>query len=359
VKFDFEGVNARGVAAVARLLGFTVQRSGSDFHAHPCPACGANNRHPSRKDKRGAVAIVPGGRGWHCYQCEAKGDACTFASFAVTNAKRPPGGNWGLVTEALEGVMTSPMPASPAAEVKSRPPGAELEAMWAACYRLDAVPSEFDSGEADPGEISHDWCAEVRLYLSLKRKFELSWLLMADVARILPPPNRYPYPAWWPAKWARTWRLVVGAYEADGTLASIHARAIVDDVPPIDGQEQTKTRWPRGCDATRLLFADCVGRAFLRGELGVGELDAVVVAEGLTDTLAAAEAEERAPRRRAVLGVVEGAAPAFASVRWPAGVACIIATDNDDKGNKYEAAITAALKGRAEIRRVDLAGGAH
>jgi len=80
-----------------------------------------------------------------------------------------------------------------------------------------------------------------------------------DVARVLPDPKGYRWPTWWPG-WRDTWapyRLTVRAYEPDGTLAGLHARAVLplEDMRPLDltrtksdGTEEPspKTRWPLG-----------------------------------------------------------------------------------------------------------------
>src|SRR5689334_6155599 len=75
----FLEVRSVGVLAVARA--FNVDVNGRSF---ACPACGAEKRHPSRGDHRGAVGARPDDKGWRCHQCDAHGDAVTLAAWLAT-----------------------------------------------------------------------------------------------------------------------------------------------------------------------------------------------------------------------------------------------------------------------------------
>lgn len=99
-------------------------------------------------------------------------------------------------------------------------------------------------------------------------------------------------------------------------------------------------------------MADARGRALLMGD--AGELEAVVVVEGLTDMLATSLRVERKGQRRAVLSVTAGSSSAFARVRWPADVPCFLATDDDKAGEKYATEVRAALPAAVEVRRIRL-----
>lgn len=345
----FSEVRARGVESVARVLGLDVGRLGPrGAFVRPCPACGAGNRHPSRRDKRGAVGLTPDGLGWRCHECDAHGDAVTLAAWAIAQNPRP--SDWQPVRAALAGGLAVPLehpsrvlPAAPALPV--RPPKAELEAIWRACLALDAVPSDLDPS----------WTGEVRVYLS-QRGFDVGWLTTPEargLARILPPPERFPYPTWWPYP-PEVYRLALLAFEPDGEVASLQARAIRADLPAKD-----KTRNPRGFSYAGTLFADDRGRAFLRAVWGgetMAALEAVLVAEGLTDTLKLAQVARRYGRRWAVLGMVAGSASAFRSLSaWPTRVPCWVATDGDAAGDRYALQVREALPVTVTVERVDFA----
>lgn len=190
-----------------------------------------------------------------------------------------------------------------------------------------------------------------------------------DVARVLPDPEGYRWPAWWPGyrdKWA-PYRLTVRAYEPDGTLAGLHARAVLplEDMRPLgltrtrrNGTEEVspKTRWPLGMDAGGLLMADPGGLAVLEADPeAVQGLRGVMVCEGLTDLLRAASkvAEERLPL--GVLAAAAGGFSALARVRWPPGLEVFTATDTDPAGDKYLDQIREALAGcDVRLRRLPL-----
>ncbi|WP_309895329.1 toprim domain-containing protein [Archangium sp.] len=272
----------------------------------------------------------------------------TLAAWAIAHSPRP--SDWQPVREALAGVLVAPreqlsrlLPPSPA--LPERPPRAELEALWCACLPLDAVPSDLESS----------WTGEVRVYLA-QRGFDVGWLTTPaarGLARILPPPERFPYPAWWPYP-PEVYRLALLAFEPDGAAASIQARAIRADLPAQD-----KTRNPRGFSYAGALFADDCGREFLRAgraRESMAELEAVVVAEGLTDTLKLAQVASRHGRRWAVLGMVAGSANAFRSLSaWPRSVPCWVATDGDEAGDRYALQVREALPAGVMVERVDFA----
>lgn len=343
----FSEVRERGVEAIARGLGLEVGRRGPrGAFIRPCPACGAANRHPSRSDKRGAVGLTPDGRGWRCHECDAHGDAVTLAAWVIAQNPRPR--DWTPVRAALaDGLavsLASPLRMQPMAPSRAlRPPKAELESLWRASFPLDAVPSGLDPS----------WTGAVRVYLST-RGFDMGWLTMPEtreLARILPPPERYPYPSWWPYP-PEVYRLALLAFEPDGNVASIQARAIRADLPAKD-----KTRNPRDFSYAGTLFADGRGRDFLRavrGEETLAALEAVVVTEGLTDTLKLAQVACRYGRRWAVLGMVAGSVNAFRSLSaWPTRVPCWVATDGDEAGDRYALQVREALPEEVTVERVD------
>jgi len=347
----FSEVRLRGVASVARVLGLEVGKLGPrGGFVRPCPACGGGNRHLSRRDRRGAIGLTPDGLGWRCHECDAHGDAVTLAAWTVAQSPRP--SDWQPVRDALAGILTAPLEQSarvlpPTPTLPERPPRAELEALWRACLLLEAVPSDLDPS----------WTGDVRAYLS-GRGFDVGWLAMPEtrgLARILPPRERFTYPTWWPYP-PEVYRLALLAFEPDGVVASIQARAIRADLPVKD-----KTRNPRGFSYAGTLFACDRGREFLqkvRRHERTAEIEAVVVTEGLTDTLKLAQVAHRYGQRWAVLGMVAGSASAFGSLSaWPSSVPCWVATDGDDAGDRYALQVREALPASVMVERVHFAPG--
>jgi hypothetical protein len=154
-------------------------------------------------------------------------------------------------------------------------------------------------------------------------------------------PDVYPWPAWWPFR-GRPWRLVASMVDAAGVVRSMHGRA----TEPV---ENGKTRWPMDRRATGLLFADpWVGRPMLRGLVAPTR---VVVAEGMTDYLAAACRYAR--RDTAVLGASAGGFLALGMAAIPKSAVVYAWTDPNAAGDRYAAEIVRALRGW-NVQRVDL-----
>ena len=228
-----------------------------------------------------------------------------------------------------------------AAVAAARPPRDEILALWEAGGALD-----------DRSGVTFLAWARARAYLT-GRGFDVGDELAAvDVVRCAPDPKRFQYPRWWPPSWAWTWNLITLAREPDGTPASIHGRAVIDQLG------QPKSRWPWGFQAKGLLFADTRGVAVLRGK-PPASLDGILIVEGLTDTLASAiwARKQRALRGRdlAVLGFAAGGVSGLGEVAaWPRGIPLFVATDRDDTGHKYARAVRMAVPREMEVRRMRL-----
>jgi len=71
------------VSVVATALGLAVTRRGLS----PCPACTEERR--GSKDRRPAVSLRPDDAGWHCWRCQASGDAVHLAAHHILSQRRP------------------------------------------------------------------------------------------------------------------------------------------------------------------------------------------------------------------------------------------------------------------------------
>ncbi len=152
-------------------------------------------------------------------------------------------------------------------------------------------------------------------------------------------------------KWVTAgYRLLLPLYDHHGEIRSARARYL--------GKRHPKSLAPDGHECTGLVMADALGLYLLkhgsRPEWWTPDAPPlrVVIAEGETDFLTfaceASDADEHAP---AVLGVVNGSWTAELAARLPDGAHVIIATDNDDAGEKYAARIASTLAGRADLFR--------
>lgn len=333
-------VKAHGTAGVARAFGFTVSPDPGrpPRWVSPCPACGEATRHHKTKDRRGAVGLTRDAAGWRCFQCDASGDAFGFAAWAELK-RAPRRGDARAVLEVCAGLglcddptgkaaargVVRRMPSPPPVEAPrlERPPAGELAALWRCAQPLAEVSSR------DPA----------RAYLEARgfAPDRLAWA--GDMVRVLST-DAGP-PGWWPAPWCSTWPVVFPAYDALGRMVSIHARAVSKMAEP-------KTRWPKGYAAGGLLFADETARTFLQagGDVAaIAGLEAVVIAEGATDTLKLAQVLEGSPVTWGVLGYTSGSGPALEHIAWPSTLPCLVAVDDDDAGDAYAVEVRRALRG--------------
>jgi hypothetical protein len=271
----------------------------------------------------------------HCFGCGAGGDVLSLIAAACELDLRRDFRKILLIGAELAGMFAGQTPAPPGGTINGgpigRPPKAEVSALWAASGRVDQFRTPLQ--EADRAVAR--FFAHYRWWPPL--------VAALDLARLTPPRPAYHWPRWWPARWAEVWRVALQALEPDGTPASLHARAVF-------GRPLPKTRWPMGCDARGLFFADANGRALLDGRPR-RDLKGALLLEGATDFVSAAVEVAESGQPFAVLGGTAGSFPALARVRWPEGLPAFVLTDNDMAGDRYAAEIRAALS-HADVRRL-------
>lgn len=319
----FDALRVWPTAEAARRAGLEVVRFGADV-SFPCPACGKRLRHSSSSvDKRLAAKVFD--NHWYCEPCGTRGDNANLLASVASGTIKP--ASWAE-TEKLAaelGFLTDAPPEPPRVTEKPYPATDEF-----AAFRAGLRPITLASPAGR--------------YLA-GRGFDvdrLPWLgMVKDCTESAPQP-------WWPAEKRSKWPITFAAYNAAGVLTSVHFRAAARDVEP-------KTRWPDLRNATGLLFADVFGVDFLRarsrGESVTG-LEAVVIAEGATDTLKLSQVMNAEGATFAALGFVNGSKHAIARIDWPSDVPCIIAVDNDAEGDRYAGEISAALAGRCRVFRI-------
>lgn len=329
-----DDLNARPVVDVAQSLAYRVVNG----QIGPCPACKAEHR--SKSDKRPPIGTISSGLGWECHACKIKGSTVSFAALHYVGEIPGKGSpRWrdlqAQVIAAGLVVDTAPRSQEPAPPPK-RLTSAEVLDVWNRCLRVDTLDEE----DAASG------------FLSGRAFGPPSALAALDVVRVMPVGMATPW--WWPAGWSHTWRLVTLAYEADGTVASMHARAVVDT-------DAGKTRWPkaqrikdgpREAEARELLFASPVAVRLLRGE--IFESLTLIVGEGLT-SLVNASLLLRDRANVAVITATSGGFTALRNVKWPAKCVVYVATDDKDKdgtGEKYAREVLASLPAHVGCKRI-------
>jgi Toprim-like len=323
----FAPATRRPVAEIAAALGRNVKRTPS-ADTFPCAACGAERRHQSRGDTRGACGAprtLP--NTWHCHACQAAGDSVDYAAHALRRARFRDldrrgmfeVGQWFRDQFALGSaqVVRRPTPPPPAPE-PAYVPQMEFRALWSAGL---AVHKDRDCA----AYLEHRGIDPHAVYVG-----DLSWALPWGML-----------PGWASSgglSWARTHhRLIVPLYDAAGVMRSCLARS-TERAPKL------KSVAPRGYSRGGLVMANRVALHMLRGK---ARPDLVVIREGEIDFLVEATANEHA----AVFGVVSGSWSQTFADRLPDAAHVVIATDADDAGDRYAAAIAATLGGRVVERR--------
>lgn len=177
----------------------------------------------------------------------------------------------------------------------------------------------------------------------LKSKFpayELAELVDLGIARWLPKTDN---PDWWP--WRHEY-LACLAFDARGLVQSLHAR-IAGDVEP----GKPKSRFPKGYSASGLVLANKSAVGWLRGKM---DIPTVVIAEGLTSTLACSMALRKLGYWKwGVLGYVSGSHSAIKDMPW-GNEEVYIFTDNDKTGDAYAERISQSLPSSIHARRMKL-----
>lgn len=318
-------VHGLGVARVAEVFGGRLVDESRPWQGlTPCPACKAETRHTKRNDKRGAVALVAEGNGWLCLQCEAKGDAVTWAAYAVTGQSRPSVEvraaceRAGLVGNAASGL--TPRPRLAVGTGPKYPPVDEISKLMGAC---GAVIAESQTAS---------WLLSI----------PLDTALVAELGAVGALPETTAVPSWarfGNRTWARAgYRLIAPLVDTQGVVRSVHARFTANAKPPSN---IPKTLNPKGYSTRGLVLASPHARCWLSGKKTP---QTVVVAEGLRDWLTQLYDTHIKGKEAAVLGIVgPGGWTQSLADKIPRGCRLVIATDHDSQGDKYAAAIVQTL----------------
>lgn len=345
-----EHVKAQGVRHVAHAFGLE-QRGHKGLS--PCPACSAATRHPSRRDKRGAVGVRPDDSGWECFECGERGDALHIASWCISGKRRPVGTEWDELRRACSERGLCPP------DERDTASGSQVRAWTPPPAKQEAQPVR-----ANVAEVAEVWGSarpvtedvEVTAWLA-SRGLDAGEVEDRNLARALPEGATLPRWARFQRQpWSRSGhRLIVPMWSATGALASLHARSVEPKVSPGH-----KAASPAGAELRGLVMADALGRLMLEGAAladgrPASELvtaSGLWVMEGVPDFLTRAtdysEAAEAAP---AVLSVLSGSWGAAIAARVPDGTTVAIETHQDAAGERYARAIAASLAGRCRLKR--------
>jgi hypothetical protein len=317
-------VESIAVSGIAKNIGMSAGRSGS---CGPCPYCGAEQR--GSTDKRGPIGFRRDDLGWKCHKCGHGGSGVDLVCYSICGKsfKEASDGDKDKTREWFESAKHLDVVTPEKAKKMSnaRPPAKEVRSLWKNSLKLHEVPKD------DPV-----------LSFLLSRKLDLDALARTGVARVTPSRNAYPWPKWWPGGRSMTWRLIVPAFDAEGSFCSLHARAVCDT------NGAPKTLWPSGFQAGGLFMPNRHAVKMMQGK--PEGIDGVLFVEGITDFIKASSEAERESIKLAVLGGTSGSFKSAGKLNIPAGIDIYVGTDPDQKGDEYASTIQMQLGSRACYR---------
>tara|TARA_R110000824_G_scaffold16213_6_gene67484 strand:- start:5870 stop:6847 length:978 start_codon:yes stop_codon:yes gene_type:complete len=303
-----EKFKAIPISHLAEIMGMKV----AGKRIKPCPACGLLR---TKKDRRGPVGFYNNTHGhrWTCYACAARGDGLDFVSYALFNVSASElGPKFTELQTWLEGEKIVYTPKTQAPREPKYPPQNEVYDIIKA-----AVP------------MPHCKDKEVLAFLK-KRGLDASKTL-AGVAC-----PRFPYKSltkiergtgrkspWWSAYYALNFPILVPAFNCQANLVSFQGRSVSPDV--------RKSSCPVGFDTANTFFLSQTARQFLQKTLTPAT---IWIVEGEMDFLVLAQHQGET-----VIGIRNSAVSHLQLMPWRPWQQVIIATDNDETGNRYAAKI--------------------
>jgi hypothetical protein len=333
------------VPNVAAGLGMKMMRShgASGGSIFCCPACQAERRHPSTRDRRGALGVRRDALGWRCFECDVSGDAIDLVAFRLHGKRfreldtraRSAVAEWCReFTGTTHAIDYAPLTAAEPEPV-AYPSTAEVFDLWTRCERIEGTTAEYlRNRHVDPEAVAD-----------------------RDLARILTT-DRLPR---WASLGGRSWagtghQLIVPCFDELGALRSVLARSATGAAPKSIG--------PSGFSRRGLIMADRVAQqVFQSGQrpqwFGAHELR-IVVAEGEVDfLLAATSASDADEYAHASLGIFSGSFTPSIAERIPDRSVVVIATDDDEPGLRYAVAIKQRLCATGKRLRFERWNGAR
>jgi hypothetical protein len=327
-----DAMKGASVASVLAALGLRYVRTrGTTSPGHfACPACKAETRHTKARDRRGACGISSDGTRWRCFQCEARGDALDLVRHVEGRENERA---W------CERWLARPFTVRPRAPERT------------ADERLRAAPPDVTSVRGFLAScVPVTECNDVLRYLESRGTDAVE---VADRGLAFALPDGVTLPGW--ARWrGRPWdalghRLIVPLVDATGNVRSVLARRVEEGESP-------KTLFPAGHVRPGLLMACPLARLVLsagalpewwaadaprlRVNVTEGDSDFLTAAVGPAKGVRWGDADLYAP---ATLGIESGSWTSELAARLPVGTHVVIATDNDDAGDRYAATIASAL----------------
>ena len=314
-------VNSVSIDTVASNLGMDCNKQKTRFG--PCPSCRADRT--SRKDSRPPVGVVRGNTsdGWTCFSCNASGSILDLVSYHQSNV------DFKSLTDKTELKEFFKTLGYASREVfikkKDYVPTNDLRSLWESikenpCSSRE-TPKKIDEFFAHRGI----WPSRVNEAFVFPHNFHYNTLTKVETnsGRMMP---------FWPWKWANEYPICIPLVNTSAQIKSFQGRSC--ELYPTGN----KTMCPKGFSMDGLFFANKKMREFLREETNPKQF---WIVEGEMDFLTMTSCSEI--EERAVIGIKNGSLSAFQEIKFPLSSEVIIATHNDEAGEKYAQRICKAI----------------
>lgn len=301
------------ISTLAENLGYKTNSK----RIKTCPACGAQR---TRNDKRGPVRYYSNeyGHRWQCYACSIRGDGLDFVSYALFNTPaKELGSKFSELRTWQEGGNFVAAPAQSTPVEPNYPPQDEVLSVINACVPMPhckdkEVLAFLQKRGLDPSKTLAGVACPRFPYKSLTRTKRSN-------GRLFP---------WWSSYYALNFPILIPAFNHKAHLVSFQGRSISSD--------QRKSTCPVGYDTANSFFLNLPARQFLQKTLTP---DTIWIVEGEMDFLVLAQHPGET-----VIGIRNSAVSHLQLMPWRPWQQVIIATDNDDVGNRYADKIRKLVK---------------
>ena len=307
-------------------IAFQIGMKTSGKYFGPCPCCNAERRgNPDKpnSDKRPPISFFKVGGSetrWQCFACGTKGDIIDMVSYHLHGVKGSVVGDFKEIKEFFKTNEFADVRVI--TKEKSNIPQKDINNLWSNVV-------QFPVSETMRNDVREFFLKRGIDYASLDEAFVFSNSFKYNsLTKVLTSQGRYmPF---WPFRWANEYPVAIPLYDANAKLCSFQGRRIKME------EGKMKSMCPVGFSMDGLFFADTNMRRFLLGEHNSSRF---WILEGEMDFLALVSDKNLCgePKLRAepVMAIKNGSFSAFDHIRFPTGADIIIATHNDEAGNKY------------------------
>jgi hypothetical protein len=307
----FEQLGATSIVSMLQQLGY--ERKGKRWGPAPC----CSEVRASKSDHRPPVNTL-GDKMWICNACQTKGNIFDLISQHI-HKRQMEDTEWTVIrdwwasfddnTQLLQ-VVPDPTP------TREYPPLHEVEALLSCSMRLNEV----DKSHFNRYRDYNTWM-KFRQHRQIHDNCPAAFLRPdADIRHLTQvESSRGTLSPWWRPEWRRQYPLVLPLWDKD-------AHHPISLLGRTWGSAARKTTVPIGYTTANLFLVNKLARAWLQNQTTPS---IIWIVEGEIDFINVSQAD------KAVIGIRSGSINGLALMPWHRSQKVLIATDNDQAGDKY------------------------